>query len=99
MLAKGWSQKPTFQANQDSDRLNNGFELKLLSANLTLSGPKLPNLQMIIFVFDRFRAFFLGPVLFCTPGSVARDTEREAKTKTDRRGLREVGLGGTEQTI
>ena len=66
--ARGRSQKQAFRENRDSDRLNNGFELKIWSANLTLSGPKLPNLQMIIFIFDRFRAFFLGPFLFCTPG-------------------------------
>ena len=45
MSAKGWSQKPTFQENRDCDPLNNDFEQKIWSANLTLSGPKLPKLQ------------------------------------------------------
>ena len=67
-FASGRSQKQAFRENRDSDRLNNGFELKIWSANLTLSGPKLTNLQMIIFIFDRFRAFFLGSVFFCPPG-------------------------------
>ena len=52
------SQKQAFQENKDSDRLKKDFELKIWSANLTCSGSKLPKLQMIITIFDRFMAFF-----------------------------------------
>ena len=50
------SQKQAFRENRDSDRSNKGFEFKSLSANVTVSGLRLLNLQMIIFIiFSHFR--------------------------------------------
>ena len=58
--------KKALQENADSDHLNQCFELKNWSANLTISRFKLPNLLMIILIFDRLIAFFLGNVYFLT---------------------------------
>ena len=65
---EGSSQKQAFRANRDSESLNKDFELKTWSANLTCSWFKLPNLKIIISVFDRYRAFFLGLLFFGSPG-------------------------------
>ena len=71
MAAEGWSQKQAFRENQDSDRLNKDFELKIWSANLTCSGSKLPKLQMLISIFDRFMAFFSDQLFSRTPGTMS----------------------------
>ena len=65
---EGSSQKQAFRANRDSESLNKDFELKTWSSNLTCSWFKLPNLKIIISVFDRYRAFFLGLLFFGSPG-------------------------------
>ena len=65
-VAKWRSQKQAIRENQDSDCLNKDFDINIWSASLTCSWSKLTNLQMILFIFDRFIALFLGSVVsFC----------------------------------